>query len=56
EGGYRFDPKKMVICAVPQSQVSRIKEFVREVDQESFMMVSDLSEVVGKGFERKLPK
>lgn len=56
EGGYQFDPKKMVVCAIPQSQIGRMKEFIKEIDPKSFVMVSDLSEVVGKGFERKLPK
>ncbi len=55
-GGYTEQQRKMLLCAAPQSQLGRLKEFVRDIDPKSFVMVLNLSEVVGKGFERKLPK
>ena len=55
-GGYSKEKKNMIICAVPRSQLSRLKELVMTLDPNAFIMVTNLSETKGKGFERKLPK
>jgi uncharacterized membrane-anchored protein YitT (DUF2179 family) len=55
KGGYQLEERKVLMVAVPQSEISMIKEIVTEVDPKAFVMVSELSEVWGKGFERKKP-
>ena len=55
-GGYSLEKRNMVFCAIPRSQVGRIKEIVLLIDQTAFIMVSNLSETKGKGFEKQLPK
>jgi uncharacterized membrane-anchored protein YitT (DUF2179 family) len=55
KGGYQMTEKKVLMVAVPQSEISMIKEIVTETDPKAFVMISELSEVWGKGFERKLP-
>lgn len=55
KGGYQLNERKVLMVAVPQSEISMIKEIVTEVDPKAFVMISELSEVWGKGFERKLP-
>jgi len=55
-GGYSMEKKNMIMCAVPRSQLSRLKELVMGLDSSAFIMVTNLSETKGKGFERKLPK
>ena len=55
KGGYQMNDRKILLVAVPQSEIGMIKEIVAESDPKAFVMVSELSEVVGKGFERKLP-
>lgn len=55
-GGYTMEHKKILLCAVPQTQVSLLKDIVRESDEKAFVMFTELGEVMGKGFETRLPK
>ncbi|MEA3312879.1 MAG: YitT family protein [Caldisericota bacterium] len=50
-GGYTGEIKKMLLIVVPHTQVSKIKKVVREADPESFVIVAELSEVIGSGFK-----
>lgn len=50
-GGYTGEIKKMLLVVVPHTQVSKIKKVVREADPESFVIVAELSEVIGSGFK-----
>ena len=49
-GAYSGDKKGIIFCVVPQSQVSRLKSIVREVDPDAFVIVSNVGEVLGEGF------
>jgi len=55
KGGYTMSERSMIFVAVPQSQIGSLKEFIHDLDNKAFVMVAELSEVVGKGFGRKLP-
>lgn len=55
KGGFQMSERKVLMVAVPQSEISMIKEIVTDIDPKAFVMISELSEVWGKGFERKLP-
>ncbi|MEZ4813439.1 MAG: YitT family protein, partial [Caldisericia bacterium] len=55
-GGYSLEKRNMVFCAIPRSQIGRVKEVISAIDQNAFIMVTNLSEIKGKGFEKKLPK
>ena len=50
-GGYTGEIKKMLLIVVPHTQVSKIKKVVREADPESFVIIAELSEVIGSGFK-----
>ncbi len=50
-GGYTGEIKKMLLIVVPHTQVSKIKKVVRGADPESFVIVAELSEVIGSGFK-----
>ena len=55
KGGYQLDERKILMVAIPQSEISTVKEIVLDADPKAFVMISELSEVWGKGFERKKP-
>ena len=50
KGMYSKERKDVLLCVVPRSQFSRVKDIVKEFDPYAFVMVSEMSEVVGEGF------
>ena len=42
--------KHVVLCVVRRNEIIRLKEIVKEVDKKSFVIVTDIREVLGKGF------
>lgn len=50
EGGYLGQPKQVILCAFKQRQIVDIKETVRRVDPNAFMIVTTSHEVLGEGF------
>lgn len=51
KGMYSKEDKKVLLCVVPRSQFTRVKEIVKEIDPKAFIMVAQMFEVVGEGFE-----
>lgn len=50
EGGYSHKYLPMIFCITSKFDLNTIKNIVRDVDPEAFLTVSDVSEVLGKGF------
>lgn len=50
EGAYSRDNKKVIYCTVTATQVGKLKEIVKEIDEDAFINISDSKEVKGKGF------
>lgn len=50
EGGYRGTEKKVILCAFKQREIVTIKETIRRVDPNAFMIVTSAHEVLGEGF------
>ncbi len=51
EGGYTGQPRPVLLCAVAQYEVTRLKRVVQEIDPTAFVIVSPASEVLGEGFK-----
>lgn len=49
-GGYTGDERSVLMVVVSQSEVSKLKVLVRSVDPDAFIILTEASEVVGKGF------
>ena len=49
-GAYSCEPKDVIICVVSLPEIGRLKQAVREVDPQAFMIVQNAGEVLGKGF------
>ncbi len=49
-GMYSKENKDVLLCVVPRSQFTRVKDIVKEFDPYAFVMVSEMYEVLGEGF------
>ncbi len=50
EGKYTKDKKELLLCVVSKREIVQLKELVREIDKNAFVIVADVREVVGEGF------
>jgi uncharacterized membrane-anchored protein YitT (DUF2179 family) len=51
-GGYTGQEKTVYMVVIGQTEVSRLKALVRDVDPQAFIIISDTHEVLGEGFSR----
>jgi len=49
-GAFSGQAKQVVYCVINRTELSQIKEIVREQDPQAFMAISEVPEVVGEGF------
>ncbi|MEN6480476.1 MAG: YitT family protein [Anaerolineales bacterium] len=49
-GAYTGREQPVLLCAISQSEIVRLKKLVREIDPEAFLIVSPANEVLGAGF------
>jgi uncharacterized membrane-anchored protein YitT (DUF2179 family) len=55
EGGYTGAPKRGLLCALAQSEVSRLERLVSGIDPDAFVIVQSASDVIGEGFGGLVP-
>ncbi len=51
EGAFTNKPRKILMCAINPNQIGRLKDIVRETDENAFMIVTSTHEVLGFGFK-----
>ena len=51
-GGYTKNPKDILMCVVRRNQISRVRNIVKSVDENAFVIIHDVKEVMGEGFGR----
>lgn len=49
-GMYSNNDKKMLFCVVSKKEIVKIKEIAHKIDTKSFVIISDVREVLGEGF------
>ncbi len=49
-GGYTGETNELVLCAARSHEIPRIRKKVKELDPESFIVLSEANEILGKGF------
>lgn len=49
-GAYSGQPKQVLMCAFKQRQIVTLKQAVKEVDPNAFLIVCDAHDVLGEGF------
>ncbi|MFP4482362.1 MAG: YitT family protein [Thermovirgaceae bacterium] len=52
EGGYTHARRRVIFCLLTPRQTMDLKRFLSSLDPGAFMVVSDASEVVGRGFKK----
>ncbi len=53
EGGYTGKEFNMIFCAMNRRQVSLIREIVKDIDPNAFVLLTDVSDVLGYGFRSR---
>lgn len=49
-GAYTGHEKNVILCVVSRREITRLKDFINEVDSRAFVFVADVREVLGEGF------
>ena len=50
-GAYTKDNKQVVMTVVKREQARNLRNYVHKVDPDAFMMITNSSEIIGKGFK-----
>ena len=50
EGTYSHTPRKVILTVMKRSQAVQLRNFIRKTDPHAFMMITNSSEIIGKGF------
>jgi len=51
-GGYTGEDKEVVFCIVHRAQVFQMKDIVKKIDPNAFVILADVYEVLGEGFKK----
>lgn len=54
KGGFTGEPRTVILTVCRRSQAIRLKLKLHEEDPESFVIITDANEIVGKGFSEKI--
>ena len=54
EGSYSHEPKKVIMTVVNRDQALKLRKLVRSVEPHAFMMITNSSEIIGKGFRNTM--
>lgn len=52
KGGYTGEERTVFLCVVQRYQAVVLRDYVREIDPQAFMMITNTSEIVGLGFHQ----
>ncbi|MBQ7874973.1 MAG: YitT family protein, partial [Oscillospiraceae bacterium] len=50
EGAYSHTEKSIVLVVLKRSQAVKLRRFIKDVEPTAFMMITNSSEIIGKGF------
>ena len=50
EGTYSHTPRKVILTVMKRSQAVQLRNFIRHTEPHAFMMITNSSEIIGKGF------
>lgn len=53
KGGFSFEHKELVYCIVSRQEIGRLKDVVKAADPHAFIIISNVHDVLGQGFERE---
>lgn len=50
KGGYTGKEKNMVVCAVKKNEVPQLTKIIRQIDTDTFIIITEAGEILGEGF------
>lgn len=50
KGGYTFENKKMLVCALKNGEMPEFQRKIKQIDSEAFVIYSESQQIVGNGF------
>lgn len=50
KGGYTGKEKSMVVCAVKKNEVPHLTKIIRQIDTDTFIIITEAGEILGEGF------
>lgn len=50
-GGYSGNERQIIMCAVRNNELYRVRSIVRDIDHNAFMIVGTASDILGEGFQ-----
>jgi uncharacterized membrane-anchored protein YitT (DUF2179 family) len=53
EAGYSGRDTKVIFCALNRRQVAQLRDLVKDIDPKAFMILTDVSDVMGLGFKTR---
>ncbi len=51
-GGYTNNKRPVLMCVVNQTEVTKLKQIVKNIDPSAFVIVTNATEVLGEGFKK----
>lgn len=51
-GGYTGEDRPVLMVVVYQTEFTKLKQLLKDIDPQAFVIVSDAYEVLGEGFKR----
>ena len=54
EGGFTGSPRNVLFCVINRREIENLKDIVKETDENSFLIISDVYDVIGTGFKSRL--
>ena len=54
EGTYTHKECKVILTVMGRAQAVKLRMFIRSIDPQAFMVISNTSEIIGKGFRQTL--
>jgi uncharacterized membrane-anchored protein YitT (DUF2179 family) len=54
EGGFTGEDKEILLCIISRSELTELKRQVKEIDENGFIIITDVHEVLGEGFKDSL--
>ncbi|MEJ6950260.1 YitT family protein [Natronospora cellulosivora (SeqCode)] len=52
KGGYTAEEKEVLYCIINRSELTKIKRLVYDIDNDAFVIISSVHEVLGEGFKK----
>lgn len=50
EGAFSGNPRKLILCAIKRQQIAQLKNMVKEMDENAFLILTEANEIYGEGF------